>query len=151
MYTYCTSTGGTPLTWNSTLPTYMYVYMYPLPPPPPPPEDVRFVQNPIAAPAILGKPFELRCKAVGVPPPDYLWFKERVPLKEHRSPVLRLDKVGRDDEGSYCCRATNGTTVVFSSWAEVHVHSPPVILRRKSLTEACRLAPKPLIKGNVAV
>jgi len=96
-----------------------------------PTEEVRFTQHPEAAPAVIGQKFILECAATGVPAPMYLWFKERTPLPDHKSCKLVIEKVGKDDAGMYCCRATNDVNVVFSNWAEVKVQKPSILRNRK--------------------
>ena len=66
-----------------------------------------------------------------MPAPSYLWFKERTPLPDNKSCQLVIDKVGKDDAGMYCCRATNNVNVVFSNWAEVKVQKPSILRNRE--------------------
>ena len=37
---------------------------------------------------------------------------------------LVLERVSKNDNGSYCCRASNDLNVVFSNWVEVVVQQP---------------------------
>lgn len=69
-----------------------------------------------------------------MPAPSYLWFKERTPLPDNKSSRLVIDKVGKDDAGMYCCRATNDVNVVFSNWAEVKVQKPSILRNRELYT-----------------
>lgn len=92
---------------------------------------MRFTVHPEAAPAVIGQQLVLTCEATGVPAPSFLWFKERTPLPDNKSCRLVIDKVGKDDAGMYCCRATNDVNVVFSNWAEVKVQKPSILRNRE--------------------
>lgn len=37
---------------------------------------------------------------------------------------LVIEKVSQDNEGNYCCRASNEVSTEFSNWVEVTVHKP---------------------------
>lgn len=96
-------------------------------------EKVQIVTHPRATPAVIGQPIELTCVATGVPMPTYMWFKERSPLPDQTSSKLVITKVQSENEGMYCCRATNPVNVVFSNWAEVRVQAQMVSRRPSQL------------------
>ncbi|XP_076305612.1 sidekick cell adhesion molecule isoform X1 [Tachypleus tridentatus] len=57
----------------------------------------------------------LQCQAVGIPPPDYRWTKNGIPLGDFSSdPLLRLAPVTKNDSGDYQCVARNAAGAVFS-------------------------------------
>lgn len=94
-------------------------------------EKVQIVTHPRATPTVIGHNLELTCVATGVPMPTYMWFKERTPLPDQTSSKLIITNAQADNEGVYCCRATNPLNVVFSNWAEVRVQNQ-VVSRRPS-------------------
>lgn len=93
-------------------------------------EEVRFLQHPQAAPAVLGQQLVLEAEATGVPQPEYLWFKERTPLPDQTARTLLIEHVTKEHEGTYVCRATNEVNVAFSNWAEVKVQKPSILRSR---------------------
>ena len=106
---------------------YCHVFVYS--------EGVRFKFQPQASPVVEGQRLELECEASGVPSPSYLWFKSpQVPLPEQTQRLLIIERVQKDDEGMYCCRATNDVNVVFSNWAEVKVMKPPILNKSECFT-----------------
>ena len=49
----------------------------------------------------------LSCMATGVPPPQYIWFKDGVLISGETKPFLYIPDVQPNDRGSYRCKATN--------------------------------------------
>lgn len=50
-----------------------------------------------------GGEFKLECRAVGLPPPTYLWHHFNTPLHDQTGPVLHIREFTDDDVGEYYC------------------------------------------------
>jgi len=57
-----------------------------------------------------GDDIELRCDVTGYPPPQVEWTFRRGPLPSNAvddNGILRISRVGRENEGEYQCTASN--------------------------------------------
>lgn len=91
-------------------------------------ESVRIMQQPEATPGVEGQQLTLECRAVGVPTPNFLWFKSpNIPLPDQTSDALLIPHLSKEDAGKYCCRAENEVNTVFSAWVEVKVQKPHIL------------------------
>lgn len=52
----------------------------------------------------LGEKLKLICKAIGMPPPNYLWYHGNIPLTEHTSEELTFKITKLSEEGEYKCK-----------------------------------------------
>jgi len=57
----------------------------------------------------LGNPLSIRCDVSGDPPPSIAWSKtgRNIRTLGITSPIFQIDRVSKDDEGTYSCIATN--------------------------------------------
>ncbi|KAK0090647.1 hypothetical protein PV325_009390 [Microctonus aethiopoides] len=51
----------------------------------------------------LGEYFKLRCQAIGLPPPSYVWYHENLPLENQNSEEINLFIDNIEREGGYKC------------------------------------------------
>lgn len=51
----------------------------------------------------LGEYFKLRCQAIGLPPPSYVWYHENLPLENQNSEEINLFIDNIEREGEYKC------------------------------------------------
>ena len=58
----------------------------------------------------------------------YQWFKDDFPILENNLNILRLYKVQKSDEGQYQCSVSNTAGTTLSSFSELHVYIPPVMI-----------------------
>ncbi|KAM6186682.1 advanced glycosylation end product-specific receptor isoform 1-T1 [Rhynchocyon petersi] len=73
------------------------------------PLEIRLVVEPEGGAVAPGGTVTLTCEAPVQPPPQIHWIKDGMPLPLPRSPVLRLQEVGPQDQGTYSCVATYPT------------------------------------------
>ncbi|NWI18625.1 MALT1 protein, partial [Crypturellus soui] len=63
----------------------------------------------------------LECRAMGNPPPQYQWFRNRQPVEGARAPQLQVRLVTTAERGSYSCRVFNLFREVWSQEVEVDI------------------------------
>uniref|UniRef100_A0A8C6ZVX8 Mucosa-associated lymphoid tissue lymphoma translocation protein 1-like n=1 Tax=Nothoprocta perdicaria TaxID=30464 RepID=A0A8C6ZVX8_NOTPE len=61
------------------------------------------------------------CRAMGNPPPQYQWFRNRQPVEGARAPQLQVKLVTTAERGSYSCRVFNLFHEVWSREVEVEI------------------------------
>lgn len=67
----------------------------------------------------------LQCQAIGVPAPEYIWYKNNQPFGNFsQDPRLRIHHITKENSGQYWCLAKNIAGTVFSD--------------KTSLTVACK-------------
>lgn len=74
---------------------------------PGPLENVQLVVEPEGGIVAAGGTVTLTCEAPTQPPPEIHWMKDGMPLPLAPSPVLLLQEVGPQDQGTYSCVATH--------------------------------------------
>ncbi|KAG8182396.1 hypothetical protein JTE90_018287, partial [Oedothorax gibbosus] len=57
----------------------------------------------------------LQCQAIGYPPPEFLWYRNDIPLGNYsQDPLLRIPHITKENSGKYWCLARNAAGTVFS-------------------------------------
>ncbi|NXO40254.1 MALT1 protein, partial [Locustella ochotensis] len=78
-----------------------------------------------------GDTLALECRAIGNPPPQYQWFRNRRPVEGAQAPQLQVKLVTTAERGSYSCRVFNLFHEVWSREVDVEIGEGP---RRTSVT-----------------
>ncbi|NWU73134.1 MALT1 protein, partial [Pterocles burchelli] len=68
-----------------------------------------------------GDTLELECGAIGNPPPQYQWFRNRRPVEGAQGPQLQVKLVTTAERGSYSCRVFNLFHEVWSREVDVEI------------------------------
>ncbi|XP_067168867.1 mucosa-associated lymphoid tissue lymphoma translocation protein 1-like [Apteryx mantelli] len=68
-----------------------------------------------------GDTLALECGAIGNPPPQYQWFRNRRPVEGARAPQLQVKLVTTAERGSYSCRVFNLFHEVWSREVDVEI------------------------------
>uniref|UniRef100_A0A8C9L2N1 Mucosa-associated lymphoid tissue lymphoma translocation protein 1 n=1 Tax=Pavo cristatus TaxID=9049 RepID=A0A8C9L2N1_PAVCR len=68
-----------------------------------------------------GDPLVLECRALGNPPPQYQWFRNRRPVEGARAPRLQVQLVTTAERGSYSCRVFNLFHELWSQEVDVEI------------------------------
>nr|XP_009668185.1 PREDICTED: LOW QUALITY PROTEIN: mucosa-associated lymphoid tissue lymphoma translocation protein 1-like [Struthio camelus australis] len=63
----------------------------------------------------------LECRAIGNPPPQYQWFRNRRPVEGARAPQLQVKLVTTAERGSYSCRVFNLFHEMWSQEVDVEI------------------------------
>ncbi|XP_009471192.1 PREDICTED: mucosa-associated lymphoid tissue lymphoma translocation protein 1-like [Nipponia nippon] len=74
-----------------------------------------------ADPAAEGDTLVLECRAIGNPPPQYQWFRNRRPVEGAQAPRLQVKLVTTAERGSYSCRVFNLFHEVWSREVDVEI------------------------------
>ncbi|NWW86257.1 MALT1 protein, partial [Rhynochetos jubatus] len=72
-----------------------------------------------------GDTLTLECRAIGNPPPQYQWFRNRHPVEGAQAPQLQVKMVTTAERGSYSCRVFNLFHEVWSWEADVEIGECP--------------------------
>lgn len=72
-----------------------------------------------------GKKVEIVCKAIGFPPPQFLWLKDGAEFRHGCDNKLVFNSVQVKDSGKYTCIVTNPLGTEKSKVAELQVHGTP--------------------------
>ncbi|NXV38750.1 MALT1 protein, partial [Rissa tridactyla] len=86
-----------------------------------------------------GDTLVLECRAIGNPPPQYQWFRNRRPVEGAQAPQLQVKLVTTAERGSYSCRVFNLFHEVWSREVDVEIGEGP---RQTSM------APHPACPGS---
>ncbi|NWV20469.1 MALT1 protein, partial [Origma solitaria] len=78
-----------------------------------------------------GDTLVLECRAIGNPPPQYQWFRNRRPVEGAQAPQLQVKLVTTAERGSYSCRVFNLFHEVWSQEVDVEIGEGP---RQTSVT-----------------
>ncbi|NXW82771.1 MALT1 protein, partial [Alopecoenas beccarii] len=68
-----------------------------------------------------GDTLVLECRAIGNPPPQYQWFRNRCPVEGAQMPQLQVKLVTTAERGSYSCRVFNLFHEVWSREVDVEI------------------------------
>ncbi|NXL36222.1 MALT1 protein, partial [Glaucidium brasilianum] len=68
-----------------------------------------------------GDTLVLECRAIGNPPPQYQWFRNRCPVEGAQAPRLQVKLVTTAERGSYSCRVFNLFHEVWSQEVDVEI------------------------------
>ncbi|NWW30379.1 MALT1 protein, partial [Panurus biarmicus] len=68
-----------------------------------------------------GDTLALECRAIGNPPPQYQWFRNRRPVEGAQAPQLQVKLVTTAERGSYSCRVFNLFHEVWSQEVDVEI------------------------------
>ncbi|NXR61141.1 MALT1 protein, partial [Rhadina sibilatrix] len=68
-----------------------------------------------------GDTLALECTALGNPPPQYQWFRNRRPVEGAQAPQLQVKLVTTAERGSYSCRVFNLFHEVWSQEVDVEI------------------------------
>ncbi|KAM6369427.1 LOW QUALITY PROTEIN: mucosa-associated lymphoid tissue lymphoma translocation protein 1-like [Pluvialis apricaria] len=74
-----------------------------------------------AVPPAEGDTLALECRAIGNPPPQYQWFRNRRPVEGAQAPQLQVKLVTTAERGSYSCRVFNLFHEVWSQEVDVEI------------------------------
>ncbi|NWX48373.1 MALT1 protein, partial [Steatornis caripensis] len=72
-----------------------------------------------------GDTLVLECRAIGNPPPQYQWFRNRRPMEGAQAPELQVKLVTTAERGSYSCRVFNLFHEVWSREVDVEIGEGP--------------------------
>ncbi|NXS48520.1 MALT1 protein, partial [Balaeniceps rex] len=72
-----------------------------------------------------GDTLALECRAIGNPPPQYQWFRNRRPVEGAQAPRLQVKLVTTAERGSYSCRVFNLFHEVWSREVDVEIGEGP--------------------------
>ncbi|NXT58516.1 MALT1 protein, partial [Pluvianellus socialis] len=72
-----------------------------------------------------GDTLALECTAIGNPPPQYQWFRNRRPVEGAQAPQLQVKLVTTAERGSYSCRVFNLFHEVWSREVDVEIGEGP--------------------------
>ncbi|XP_021234278.1 mucosa-associated lymphoid tissue lymphoma translocation protein 1-like isoform X1 [Numida meleagris] len=82
---------------------------------------LRILQQPRPCRLAEGDPLVLECRALGNPPPQYQWFRNRRPVEGARAPRLQVQMVTTAERGTYSCRVFNLFHEVWSQEVDVEI------------------------------
>ncbi|NWX18882.1 MALT1 protein, partial [Aegotheles bennettii] len=80
-----------------------------------------------------GDTLVLECRAIGNPPPQYQWFRNRRPVEGAQAPQLQVKLVTTAERGSYSCRVFNLFHELWSQEVDVEIGEGP----RQTSTVPC--------------
>ncbi|XP_066840081.1 mucosa-associated lymphoid tissue lymphoma translocation protein 1-like isoform X6 [Anser cygnoides] len=82
---------------------------------------LQILQQPQPCCLAEGDTLLLECRAIGNPPPQYQWFRNRRPVEGARAPRLQVQLVTTAERGSYSCRVFNLFHEVWSQEVDVEI------------------------------
>ncbi|NXE14682.1 MALT1 protein, partial [Lophotis ruficrista] len=86
---------------------------------------LQIVRQPQPCRLAEGDTLALECRAVGNPPPQYQWFRNRRPVEGAQAPQLQVKLVTTAERGSYSCRVFNLFHEVWSREVDVEIGEGP--------------------------
>ncbi|XP_072213420.1 mucosa-associated lymphoid tissue lymphoma translocation protein 1-like isoform X2 [Excalfactoria chinensis] len=84
-------------------------------------EGLQILQQPQPCRLAEGDPLVLECRALGNPPPQYQWFRNRRPVEGARAPRLQVQLVTTAERGTYSCRVFNLFHELWSQEVDVEI------------------------------
>ncbi|XP_074524477.1 MALT paracaspase 2 isoform X2 [Halichoeres trimaculatus] len=82
---------------------------------------LRITRQPQSQAMSEGDTLSLVCNADANPPPQYEWYHNTVPMKEHKSPTLKIPCVTTENRGQYKCKVFNLYHEAWSDTATVTI------------------------------
>ncbi|NWY43326.1 MALT1 protein, partial [Sylvia atricapilla] len=82
---------------------------------------LQILQQPRPCCLAEGDTLVLECRAIGNPPPQYQWFRNRRPMEGAQAPQLQVKLVTTAERGSYSCRVFNLFHEVWSQEVDVEI------------------------------
>ncbi|XP_019465487.1 mucosa-associated lymphoid tissue lymphoma translocation protein 1-like, partial [Meleagris gallopavo] len=82
---------------------------------------LQILQQPQPCHLAEGDPLVLECRALGNPPPQYQWFRNRRPVEGARGPRLQVQLVTTAERGTYSCRVFNLFHELWSQEVDVEI------------------------------
>ncbi|XP_048783465.1 mucosa-associated lymphoid tissue lymphoma translocation protein 1-like isoform X1 [Lagopus muta] len=82
---------------------------------------LQILQQPQPCRLAEGDPLVLECRALGNPPPQYQWFRNRRPVEGARGPRLQVQLVTTAERGTYSCRVFNLFHELWSQEVDVEI------------------------------
>ncbi|NXT32216.1 MALT1 protein, partial [Pelecanoides urinatrix] len=82
---------------------------------------LQILQQPQPCCLAEGDTLALECRAIGNPPPQYQWFRNRRPVEGAQAPRLQVKLVTTAERGSYSCRVFNLFHEVWSREVDVEI------------------------------
>ncbi|NXR33826.1 MALT1 protein, partial [Zosterops hypoxanthus] len=92
---------------------------------------LQILQQPRPCCLAEGDTLVLECRAIGNPPPQYQWFRNRRPVEGAQAPQFQVKLVTTAERGSYSCRVFNLFHEVWSQEVDVEIGEGP---RQTSVT-----------------
>ncbi|OXB52363.1 UNVERIFIED_CONTAM: hypothetical protein H355_003223 [Colinus virginianus] len=89
---------------------------------------LQILQQPRPCRLAEGDPLVLECRALGNPPPQYQWFRNRRPVEGARAPRLQVQLVTTAERGTYSCRVFNLFHELWSQEVDVEIATDKVAL-----------------------
>ncbi|NXW46786.1 MALT1 protein, partial [Nyctiprogne leucopyga] len=86
---------------------------------------LQILQQPQPCHLAEGDTLVLECRAIGNPPPQYQWFRNRLPMEGAQAPQLQVKLVTTAERGSYSCRVFNLFHEVWSREVDVEIGEDP--------------------------
>ncbi|NXV81850.1 MALT1 protein, partial [Atlantisia rogersi] len=86
---------------------------------------LQILQQPQPCCLAEGDTLALECRAIGNPPPQYQWFRNRHPVEGAQAPRLEVKLVTTAERGSYSCRVFNLFHEVWSQEVDVEIGEGP--------------------------
>ncbi|XP_025029509.1 mucosa-associated lymphoid tissue lymphoma translocation protein 1 [Python bivittatus] len=72
-----------------------------------PEKKIRICLHPQSQNLMVGEMLVLQCEAIGIPVPQYQWYKEEFPLTNGDKKVYVISSVNIEHQGTYWCRVYN--------------------------------------------
>ncbi|NXY85354.1 MALT1 protein, partial [Alcedo cyanopectus] len=86
---------------------------------------LQILQQPRPCHLAEGDTLVLECRAIGNPPPQYQWFRNRRPVEGAQTPQLQVKLVTTAERGSYSCHVFNLFHEVWSREVDVEIGEGP--------------------------
>ncbi|NXT70894.1 MALT1 protein, partial [Chaetops frenatus] len=86
---------------------------------------LQILQQPRPCCLAEGDTLVLECRAIGNPPPQYQWFRNRCPVEGAQAPQFQVKLVTTAERGSYSCRVFNLFHEVWSQEVNVEIGEGP--------------------------
>ncbi|NXS99418.1 MALT1 protein, partial [Jacana jacana] len=86
---------------------------------------LQILQQPRPCHLAEGDTLVLECRAIGNPPPQYQWFRNRCPVEGAQVPQLQVKLVTTAERGCYSCRVFNLFHEVWSREVDVEIGEGP--------------------------
>ncbi|NXK79573.1 MALT1 protein, partial [Amazona guildingii] len=86
---------------------------------------LQILQHPQPCRLAEGDSLVLECRAIGTPPPQYQWFRNRRPLEGAQAPRFQVKLVTTAERGSYSCRVFNLFHELWSREVDVEIGETP--------------------------